>query len=53
MTEDIIQEQEILLEDDDIPTDDTDFDETEEEEEITTVEWDKDEFEEETRTEES
>jgi len=49
LSEDIIQEQEIPFEDDDIGTDDVDFDESLEEETIT-VEWDKDEFEEETET---
>ena len=52
MSEDIIQEQEVPFEDEDIGTDDVDFDEAVEEE-ITTVEWDRDEFEEETGTEES
>jgi len=50
MKEDIIQEQDVPIEEDDIdiPTDDVDFEEVEEE---ITVDWDKDEFEEETRTE--
>jgi len=51
MKEEIIQEQDVPIEEDDndIPTDDVDFDESVEEEDITTTtEWDKDEFEEET-----
>ena len=44
-SDDIIQEQDVPIEEDDIPTDDVDFDETLEED-ITTVEWDRDEFEE-------
>lgn len=44
----IIEEGEIPIEEDDIPTDDVDFEEVEEE--ITVIEWDKDEFETDTET---
>lgn len=49
MTE-IIQEEEIPIEEQDISIDDADIDESVEEE-ITTAEWDKDEYEEATGTE--
>lgn len=45
MTEDIIQEEEIPIEEQDISIDDADIDESVEEE-ITTAEWDRDEYEE-------
>lgn len=48
MTEDILQEQEVPIEEDDITFDDADFDEAVEEETI--IEWDKDEFEAEPET---
>jgi hypothetical protein len=47
LSEDIIQEQDVPMEEDDILSDDVDFEEVEEE---ITVEWDKDEFETDTET---
>jgi hypothetical protein len=48
LSEDIIQEQDVPIEEDDILSDDADFDEAVEEETI--IDWDKDEFETDTET---